>query len=96
MFPILPLLILFLLGPANAERLAGEGRLPPALLAVHRSMVEPLRATLVAPAEATGTASDPPAPTKPGVAPSTTLPTLFLPTDGFAPGAPTRAGPTRD
>lgn len=38
MFPILPVLILLLLGPANAERLAVEGRLPATLLAVHRAM----------------------------------------------------------
>ncbi|RYG24604.1 hypothetical protein EON82_10135 [bacterium] len=51
MFPILPILILLLLGPANAERLAVEGRLPAALLAAHRSMVAPIRATVVAPVE---------------------------------------------
>ena len=51
MFPLFPILILLLLGPANAERLAVEGRLPAALLAVHRSMVAPIRATVVAPVE---------------------------------------------
>jgi hypothetical protein len=51
MFPILPILILLLLGPTNVERLAVEGRLPAALLAAHRSMVAPIRATVVAPVE---------------------------------------------
>lgn len=49
MFPILPILILLLLGPANAERLAAEGRLPAGLLAVHLAHVAPVRATVVAP-----------------------------------------------
>lgn len=51
MFPILPILILLLLGPTNVERLAVEGRLPAALLAVHLAHTAPVRATVVAPAE---------------------------------------------
>ena len=47
MFPLLPILILLLLGPANAERLAFEGRLP-AAVAAH---LVPVRATVVAPCE---------------------------------------------
>ncbi|GEM_PF-5821497 len=67
MFPILPLLILLLMGPANAERLAVEGRLPPALLAVHRAMAVPACAVVVAPVEEEplpGTAGAPPARTR--------------------------------
>lgn len=51
MFPILPILILFLLGPTNVERLAAEGRLPAGLLAIHLAHVAPIRATVVAPEE---------------------------------------------
>lgn len=51
MFPILPILILLLLGPANAERLAAEGRLPAALLAVHLAQSAPVVANVVAPVE---------------------------------------------
>jgi len=42
MLPILPAIILLLLhGPSNFERLAGEGRLPQALQAIHRHIDEP-------------------------------------------------------
>ena len=94
MFPILPILILLLMGPANAERLAVEGRLPAALLAAHRSMVAPLRVAVIAPVEeeAPLTAS-----LRSGrrlaVSVSIALPPVPTVVEAFAPGWPTRAGP---
>lgn len=93
MLPILPILILLLLGPANAERLAVEGRLPAALLAVHRAMVVPVRVTIVAQAEEeSGTASSQNAfrPVVRRRAKWTDAGPLRL---LAAPGCPTRAGP---
>lgn len=95
MFPILPILILLLMGPANAERLAVEGRLPAALLAVHRSMVVPAQTNVEAPVtEEPPTSPTPRNGTRPRVA--RTVPILPLPiaSGGFAPGWPTRAGPS--
>jgi len=95
MFPILPILILLLMGPANAERLAVEGRLPAALLAVHRSMVVPVRVSVEAPVtEEPPTSPTPQIGTPPRV--TRTVPILPLPIalGGFAPGWPTRAGPS--
>lgn len=51
MLPILPILILLFLGPANADRLAAEGRLPAALLAVHLARTMPAGVAAVAPVE---------------------------------------------
>lgn len=94
MFPILPILILLLLGPANAERLAVEGRLPAALLAAHRSMVAPIRATVVAPVEEeTSRTATLRSVKRPSVAAGTVLPPVPTAFEGFAPGWPTRAGP---
>jgi hypothetical protein len=95
MFPILPILILLLLGPANAERLAVEGRLPAALLAAHRSMVAPLRATVVAQVEE----QTPVAAARKGSERSVNAPRVEFNWDGrLALGldwsCPTRAGPT--
>ena len=47
MFPLLPILILLFLGPVNADRLAAEGRLPAALLAVHLARSVPARVAAV-------------------------------------------------
>ena len=52
MFPILPILILLFLGPANAERLAVEGRFPTAVLAAGLGRTAPACAATVAPEEA--------------------------------------------
>ncbi len=90
MFPILPILILLLLGPANAERLAVEGRLPYALLA----MVQPVRATVEAPIEAEVPAEDVREGDKrPLVHGDAPLSPRTQEADGFLPHAPTRAGP---
>lgn len=96
MFPILPILILLLLGPANAERLASEGRLHPALLAVHRTMVAPVRAVVVAAVEETPTRAS--ATRKPD-APARVRRTVFGNALAYAavapllPACPPRAGP---
>lgn len=93
MFPILPILILLLMGPANAERLADAGRLPSALLAAHRRMA-PVCAFIVAPVEAVAPRADfrPPIVRRTKAAVVVT-PAHSLVDDGFAPGWPTRAGP---
>lgn len=94
MFPILPILILLLMGPANAERLAVEGRLPAALLAVHRQMVAPVHAWVEAPvAEELETTRPSRNGTHPLVARNVPILPLPIAADGFAPGWPTRAGP---
>ena len=95
MFPILPILILLLLGPANAERLAVEGRLPAVLLAFHRTMAPPVRAVVVAPVE-----TEPSAPPlrKRSPRPQKTASILQTRTGygclGVYAGWPTRAGPS--
>ncbi len=94
MFPILPILILLFLGPANAERLAFEGRLPAAILAVHLAKSAPLRAVAAPVAEspkiAVARASNTDAPFR-------TLTPISLPRvaaeGGFFPACPPRAGP---
>ena len=94
MFPILPILILLLMGPANAERLAVEGRLPSALLAAHRAMIQPIRATVVAPVEQEAPrAATLQSGKRPTVHPDAPIPLLTQENDGFQPNSPTRAGP---
>ena len=94
MFPILPILILLLLGPANAERLAVEGRLPSVLLAAHRAMVVPVRATVEAPVEEEApVCAAPQSDKRLPAAPMPVPPTPFA-QDVALPGSPTRAGPS--
>ena len=94
MFPILPILILLLMGPANAERLAVEGRLPSALLAAHRAMVQPIRATVAAPVEQEALdGAERQKGRRPAVHPDAPVPPSTLDNGGFQPAAPSRAGP---